>query len=149
MDSNEPSDSAINGQNQNSDLPKIKVVGSEVQNPESPKKDERNWCNMGGKSVVLHGWMISNKLIWSVAKSSALTSGIAEWNASQIYVWVSIGSYKFEETGENITGVVTHGSEFGAAGIWMADQKLNQQIWNFKESIQEWSSDNATPVFAD
>lgn len=54
VDSNEPSDCAINGQNQNSNLPKIKVVGSVVQNPESPEKDERNRCNVSGKSVVLH-----------------------------------------------------------------------------------------------
>lgn len=148
VDSNEPSDGAINGQNQNSNLPKVKVVGSVVQNPDSPEKGKRNRCNVSSKSVVLHSWMISNKLIWSVTKSSTLTSGIAEWNASQIYVWVSIGSYKFKETGENITSVVTQGSEFRAAGIWMADKELNQQSWNFKESIQEWSSNNATPVFA-
>lgn len=54
VDSNEPSDGAINGQNQNSNLPQVKVVGSVVQNPDSPEKGKRNRCNMSSKSVVLH-----------------------------------------------------------------------------------------------
>jgi len=76
--------------------------------------------------VVLHSWMIANKLVWSVAKLSALPGCITEWNSGQIYVRISISSHKFEETSENIASVVAESSEFWAASIRVANQEFDQ-----------------------
>lgn len=149
MNSNKPCHCSINRQNHNGDVPQIKVQSSVIQNPKGPEENEWNWSNVSSQSIMLHCWVVSDKLSWLIAQFSALPCSITERNACQINVRVSVSSDQFKETCENVASVVAQSAQLWTACVWMANNQFNEQSWNFEESIEEWSTNNAAPVFAD
>ena len=90
--------------------------------------------------------MVANELFGFVTDMWAIPGGVTKWHSTQVYVWVSVCSYDVEETCEWITCVFTECACSTATGFRMAHNKLNDKTGNAKKCVEEWPTNNTSPI---
>lgn len=129
-------------------MPEVGEPDSFSEDEPSHKEYSSNTENVSSESEMFHGGMGSNKSWASFVDLFTLSGSIAEWNTSNVNVRVGISSNKIEEACAAAASIIADCSEFRTASLRVTNEKFDQKSRKFKESIEERSTNDATPMFA-
>lgn len=143
-----PADDDIDDNHQDNIVPPGEARQSAVDIDMSQKISESSQENWSHEVVVFHGVVASHKRIAVKADAVALPGRVAEGKTWKSDVTVGVST---DQTEANVKEslVVAGLTDFVAASVSVASEKLNDKSGDLEEAVDEWATDDAAPVTSD
>ena len=147
-DVNEPTKHCVYHSNNEYDVPEGHIGHSDIGEDESEKSGKSNCKHSDDEPKVLYRIVVSHKLVIGVTNLSALPCRVAIGDAGEIDIGVDIGSDEVEDIVKAEKVGLTNLSSAVAGSALVTNEQLHDQSWNLKESIEERSSNDTSPIFS-